>query len=312
MTLRFRAGAFTDVGRVRDHNEDGYLVDDDLALVAVADGMGGHRAGEVASAAALDALRIAFGAGAPIESAVAAANEIVYEQSVADRNLRGMGTTLTAGALGSDGTLRLGHVGDSRAYLVRDGTLDRITTDHSLVEELVRAGELTEEEAERDPRRSMITRALGLEPGVDVDFESVDLRPGDRVLMCSDGLTTMVSEEAIAEMLDAEPDPEAVARALVDAANEAGGADNITVIVVDIEEGDEDAGETIPATAAASDATGTADATATADTVDTTVADESEAPDEPAADATGDGDTTGAETEDTRRHGLGRLFGRGG
>jgi PPM family protein phosphatase len=239
MTLRFRAGATTDVGRVREHNEDGYLVDDTLGLVAVADGMGGHRAGEVASAAALDALRIAFGAGASIDGAVSAANEIVYEQSIADRNLRGMGTTLTAGALGIDGTLLIGHVGDSRAYLLRDGDLERITTDHSLVEELVRAGELTEEEAERDPRRSMITRALGLEPDVDVDVESVELRAGDRLLLCSDGLTTMVSEEDISSLVDGVDDAEAAAAKLVEAANDAGGSDNVTVVVIDIEEGED-------------------------------------------------------------------------
>lgn len=236
MTLRFRASATTDVGRVRDHNEDGYLVDESLGLVAVADGMGGHRAGEVASAAALDALRIAFGAGSAIDDAVAAANDIVYEQSVADQSLRGMGTTLTAGALGIDGTLLLGHVGDSRAYLVRDGSLERVTTDHSLVEELIQAGELTEEEREQDPRRSQITRALGLAPGVVVDLESVALQAGDRVLLCSDGLTTMLREHRIAEILRDQADSEVAAQQLVDEANEAGGADNITVLIVDIED----------------------------------------------------------------------------
>ena len=236
MTLRFRAAAATDVGRVRDHNEDGYLVDESLGLVAVADGMGGHRAGEVASAASLDALRIAFGAGSAIDDAVTAANDIVYEQSVADQSLRGMGTTLTAGALGIDGTLLLGHVGDSRAYLVRDGSLERVTTDHSLVEELIQAGELTEEEREQDPRRSQITRALGLAPGVVVDLESVPLQAGDRVLLCSDGLTTMLREHRIAEILRDQQDGAAAAQQLIDEANEAGGADNITVLIVDIED----------------------------------------------------------------------------
>jgi protein phosphatase len=236
VTLRFRASAATDVGRVRDHNEDEYLVDESLGLVAVADGMGGHRAGEVASAAALDALRIAFGAGSGIDDAVTAANDIVYEQSVADQSLRGMGTTLTAGALGIDGTLLLGHVGDSRAYLVRDGSLERVTTDHSLVEELIQAGELTEEEREQDPRRSQITRALGLAPGVVVDLESVALQAGDRVLLCSDGLTTMLREHRIAEILRDQQDGEVAAQQLIDEANEAGGADNITVLIVDIED----------------------------------------------------------------------------
>jgi protein phosphatase len=292
MTLRFRAGTATDVGRVRDHNEDGFLVDDTLGLVAVADGMGGHNAGEVASAAALDALRIAFGAGATIDSAVTVANEIVYEQSVADRSLRGMGTTLTAGALGIDGTLTLGHVGDSRAYLVRDGRIDRVTTDHSLVDELIRAGELTEEEAERHPRRSQITRAIGLEPSVEVDVESVELRDGDRLLLCSDGLTTMVREPEILALVDDEPDPEQAAVRLVEAANAAGGADNITCVIIDIT----DDGEATPAAPPAPPAE---------------VSDEDETQLVEAVDAEG-ADPPGADDEaPKRRRGLGRLFGRG-
>jgi protein phosphatase len=234
MTLRLDVGAATDVGRVRDHNEDDYLVDHDVGLIAVADGMGGHRGGEVASAAALEALRIAFVAGASIDEAVGVANDAVHEQSVADPNLRGMGTTLTAGSFDDEGHLVLGHVGDSRAYLARDGELERVTTDHSLVEELIQAGELTPEEAERDPRRSMITRALGLEPGVIVDVIEIALRGGDRLLLCSDGLTTMVGEEEIATLLADEPDAATAAARLVDAANAAGGVDNITVVVIDV------------------------------------------------------------------------------
>jgi protein phosphatase len=238
MTLRLQVGAATDVGQVRDHNEDDYLVDDDLGLIAVADGMGGHRGGEVASAAALEALRIAFVAGAPIDEAVVVANDAVHEQSVADPNLRGMGTTLTAGSFDDSGHVVLGHVGDSRAYLARDGSFERVTTDHSLVEELIQAGELTPEEAERDPRRSMITRALGLEPGVVVDVIELDLRDGDRLLLCSDGLTGMVSEPDIAARLTAEPDPATAAVQLIDAANRAGGVDNITVIIIDVVDDD--------------------------------------------------------------------------
>ncbi len=234
MSLRLQVGAATDVGQVRDHNEDDYLVDDDLGLIAVADGMGGHRGGEVASAAALEALRVAFVAGAPIDEAVIAANDAVHEQSVADPNLRGMGTTLTAGSFDDEGHVVLGHVGDSRAYLSRDGTFERVTTDHSLVEELIQAGELTPEEAERDPRRSQITRALGLERGVLVDVIELDLSDGDRLLLCSDGLTTMLSEDAIATFLADEADPTAAAVGLIDAANAAGGVDNITVIVIDV------------------------------------------------------------------------------
>jgi protein phosphatase len=234
MRLRLQVGAATDIGQVRDHNEDGYLVDHDVGLIAVADGMGGHRGGEVASAAALEALRVAFVAGAPIDEAVGVANDAVHEQSVADPNLRGMGTTLTAGSFDDEGRLVLGHVGDSRAYLARDGELERVTTDHSLVEELIQAGELTPEEAERDPRRSQITRAVGLEPGVDVDVIEVDLRDGDRLLLCSDGLTTMVGEDEINTLLADEPDAATAAARLVDAANAAGGVDNITVVVIDV------------------------------------------------------------------------------
>ncbi len=250
MSLRLQVGAATDVGQVRDHNEDDYLVDHDLGLIAVADGMGGHRGGEVASSAALEALRIAFVAGAPIDEAVVVANDAVYDQSVADPNLRGMGTTLTAGAFDDEGHVVLGHVGDSRAYLLRAGGLERVTTDHSLVEELIQAGELTPDEAERDPRRSMITRALGLEPGVLVDVIELDLEDGDRLLLCSDGLTTMIGEPELAERLHAEPDPASVAVELVDAANAAGGLDNITVVVIDVvdvvDDGGADARATVP------------------------------------------------------------------
>jgi protein phosphatase len=234
VTLRLVVGASTDVGQVRDHNEDAYLVDDELGLVAVADGMGGHQAGEVASATALEALRAAIGSGEGIRDAVTSANEAVYDKSTTDERLRGMGTTLTAGTLAAGGTLLLGHVGDSRAYLVHDRELHRLTTDHSLVEELVRAGELTEAEAEADPRRSMITRALGIEPEVEVDLYPVPLVSGDRILLCSDGLTGMVSEDELETALRDEPNPTAAARRLVAAANAAGGIDNITVVVIDV------------------------------------------------------------------------------
>jgi len=235
MSLRLVVGAATHVGRVRDHNEDGYLVDGDLRLVAVADGMGGHRGGEVASATALSVLREVFTEGGDLRDAVIAANDAVFERSSTDDAVRGMGTTLTAGVLAEDGeTLIVGHVGDSRAYLYRDGELQRVTADHSLVEELMRAGELTEEEAERDPRRSQITRALGLEQGVEVDLYPIGLQAGDRLLLCSDGLTTMVSEDGVAAAIAGDADPEKVAQQLVDAANEAGGVDNTTVVIVDV------------------------------------------------------------------------------
>lgn len=231
--IHLEVGEATDTGKVRDHNEDGYLIDRELELIAVADGMGGHRGGEVASATALEALHAAFSENGGLRDAVLAANEAVLDRADESPELRGMGTTLTAGVLGDDDTLLVGHVGDSRAYLLQEGALSRITTDHSLVEELIAAGELTEQEAERDPRRSMITRALGLEAGVEVDLYPVPLAPGDRVMICSDGLTTMIGEDAILDVLASEPDPTSAAQRLVDAANAAGGVDNITVVVVD-------------------------------------------------------------------------------
>jgi PPM family protein phosphatase len=243
------AAGITDVGRVRAGapNEDGFLDEARrLGLVAVADGMGGHRAGEVASATALEALRAAMAAGQPLRDAIEGANDAVLEKSVTDHELRGMGTTLTAGTLGTDGNLLVGHVGDSRAYLVRDGELTQITNDHSLVEEMVRGGELTPEQAESHPRRSIITRALGIDPEVEVDVYPLELRPGDRLLLCSDGLTTMLRGDEIAEILEGEPHPERAAQLLVDAANAAGGEDNVTALVVEVVE-DEDASAVAPA-----------------------------------------------------------------
>ena len=234
MSIRLVVGAVTDVGLVRDHNEDGYLVDEAVGLLAVADGMGGHLGGEVASATALAALRRALADNGDLGRSVEIANDVVFERSISDRALRGMGTTLTAGLIDDDGHLLIGHVGDSRAYLWRDQQLSRLTTDHSLVEELMAAGELTEEEAERDPRRSMITRALGLEPNVTVDLYTVDLVAGDRIVLCSDGLTSMVRESEAVAILAVESDPARAARHLVEAANAAGGVDNTTVVVADI------------------------------------------------------------------------------
>jgi PPM family protein phosphatase len=225
-------GAATDVGRVRDGNEDAYLVDRAMGLVAVADGMGGHRAGEVASATALEALRAAITSGRPLRESIEDANEAVFTKSLTDAELRGMGTTLTAATLVTGGILLVGHVGDSRAYLLRDGELRQVTEDHSLVEELVREGRLTADEAAVHPQRSIITRALGVDASVEVDVYPIELAPGDRFLLCSDGLTGMVQFDDIAATLRRESDPERAASHLVDAANHAGGEDNITVVVV--------------------------------------------------------------------------------
>ena len=233
--MRIRAGASTDIGLVREGNEDSYLVDE--PLYAVADGMGGHRGGEVASRLALETLETLFrrGEGALAEQ-VQEANRAVFERSAADRTVAGMGTTLTAAVVEGE-RARLAHVGDSRAYLLRGGELRMLTEDHTLVHRMVQQGEITEAEAERHPQRSVVTRALGVEGSVPVDEIVVDIEPGDRILICSDGLTSMVDDDAIAALLGAEPDPERAAASLVKAANDAGGVDNTTVIVIAVEDG---------------------------------------------------------------------------
>ena len=185
-------------------------------------------------------------AGAALREAVVVANHAVYEKSLADEALHGMGTTLTAGLMTTDDGFLLGHVGDSRAYLMHAGELTQITVDHSLVEEMVRDGQLTEDEAAVHPQRSIITRALGVDAEVDVDLYPVELEPGDRVLLCSDGLTAMVPTNAIASALRLEADPERAARRLVDSANAAGGEDNITVVVIAATEDDADSPTTEP------------------------------------------------------------------
>ena len=232
--MRFVAGAATDVGRVRDDNEDAYLVDKRLSLFAVADGMGGHRAGEVASAAALEALRASIASGDSIADAIRNANAAVLEKASDDSELMGMGTTLTAVVPGSEHGVVIGHVGDSRAYIVHDGELEQLTDDHSLVEELVREGRLTHEQAEVHPQRSIITRALGIDAALEVDLVELPVQTGDRILLCSDGLTIMVRPAEIASILRREAHPAQAAERLIDAANEAGGDDNVTAVVLDV------------------------------------------------------------------------------
>jgi PPM family protein phosphatase len=237
--VNVQVGAATDIGLVREGNEDSYLVEQ--PLFAVADGMGGHRGGEVASRLALETIESLFrrGEGALAEQ-VQEANRAVYERSSMDRAVAGMGTTLTAALVEAD-RARLAHVGDSRAYLFRRGELRMLTEDHTLVNRMVQQGEITEAEAERHPQRSVVTRALGVERSVPVDEVIVDLEPGDRLLICSDGLTSMVDDAAIADLLGHQADPQRAAETLVDAANRAGGVDNTTVIVVAVEDGDDPA-----------------------------------------------------------------------
>jgi serine/threonine protein phosphatase PrpC len=229
-------GAQTDVGRVRQGNEDSYLLEP--PIYAVADGMGGHIAGDVASATAVEV--IAAGArdaetldGPALADLVNRANEAIWEKARSDPSLRGMGTTCTLLMIDGD-VAHLAHVGDSRAYLLRDGSLTQLTEDHTLVERMVREGRLSAEEAATHPQRSVITRALGVDQNVQVDVMREELARGDRILLASDGLTSMVGSDDIAAVLGAEADPQAAADRLVEIANAAGGEDNVTVLVVDV------------------------------------------------------------------------------
>jgi PPM family protein phosphatase len=225
----------SDTGRKRRHNEDSYVLEP--PLFAVADGMGGAQAGEIASRLAADTVRGESGDGDMLErvtSLVQAANRRVYERSRDDTAVSGMGTTMTL-ALLDDGIVTIGHVGDSRAYLIRDGELRQLTNDHSLVAELQRSGKLTAEEAEHHPQRSVITRALGTDPDVDVDTYTVEPQPGDVFLLCSDGLTSMVGDAAILDIVERHRDDlDAAAGALIASANQGGGEDNITVVCFEI------------------------------------------------------------------------------
>ena len=224
-------------GRVRGRNEDAVYPEssgasDAAILVGVADGMGGAIAGNVASSTALEA---ATGDGpestVTVVERIVAGNDELLDEIERNPDLRGMGTTLTLGLFRPDGILELGHVGDSRAYLLRGGEMSLLTTDHTVVADLVAMGHLDPGDADRHPQRHLLTRALGLGP-VLVDQETVDLADGDRILMCSDGLTAMLSDEQIAEVADG-GDVEPTVWALVEAANSAGGIDNISVAIVD-------------------------------------------------------------------------------
>jgi serine/threonine protein phosphatase PrpC len=230
------AAGLTDPGLTRPQNEDSLLVEP--PLYAVADGMGGHRAGEIASRVALQELLAAAPRSVDMKAlarAVRSANRAVIESAEKSRTRTGMGTTLTAAMV--DGTyIAVAHVGDSRAYLLHEGCLTRITQDHSMVADLVRQGTITEEDARFHPQRSVITRALGSDPDMVPDVYDVQASPGDRLLLATDGLTGMIPDDYISELLLQERDPASAAAKLIEAANRAGGYDNITVIVVDLDE----------------------------------------------------------------------------
>jgi serine/threonine protein phosphatase PrpC len=232
MTYSWASGSH--VGRIRSSNEDSVHPTSagtgEELLAVVADGMGGAAAGEVASATALDAV---LAADTDIAERVRSANRAVHALATARRELAGMGTTVTAVRLSSDGTARFGHVGDSRAYLLRDGDLRQLTADHTVVAEWMAAGAITSDEAKTHPRRGMLTRSVGVAPEVVVDTFTEHLQPGDRLLLCSDGLNGMVGDDDIAAVLG-EGDPEVAVWGLIEAANSAGGHDNVTTLVIDV------------------------------------------------------------------------------
>ena len=238
----------TDAGRVRRRNEDSFVLDP--PIFAVADGMGGAQAGEVASRLAAAAFREYHDAdrlepAERVEAIIQEANRRIFERARTDAEASGMGTTVTAAIL-TNGRVSIGHVGDSRAYRIRNGELEQLTEDHSLVADLMRSGRLTPEEADAHPQRSVITRALGTDAEVDVDKVTVDVEPGDVFLLCSDGLTTMVPEEEILRIAQEAGTLDEIARGLVRAANSGGGEDNITVVLFRVE-GDEAIEETLVA-----------------------------------------------------------------
>jgi PPM family protein phosphatase len=233
-----RVASVTDPGRKRRHNEDAYVMEP--PLFAIADGMGGAQAGEVASRLAAAALRESgadSGGERRIVELIPEANRRVYDRSSTDPETSGMGTTITVALVENDRVV-FGHVGDSRAYLIRDGRMEQLTEDHSLVNELLKSGKLSREEAEMHPQRAVITRALGTDPDVDVDTFSVPAQTGDLFLLCSDGLTDMVSEGSIFSVVERHRDDiDKALRALVSAANKGGGEDNITVVAFEIAAG---------------------------------------------------------------------------
>ena len=235
--MKYQWAAASHKGRVRNNNEDSYAPatagrGTGPVVLMVADGMGGAIGGEIASQLAVE--HASTGSGSPVERVIRA-NEAVVERTVSEPGLAGMGTTLTLAEFGDDGTVNLAHVGDSRAYLWHQGLLEQLTDDHTVVAEQLAAGHISPADAVSHPQRSMLTRVLGISPEIDVDSISFDSEAGDRILICSDGLTNMVEDDRVAQLL-AKGSPEEAVWALIEEATRAGGHDNITVVVVDVEQ----------------------------------------------------------------------------
>jgi serine/threonine protein phosphatase PrpC len=227
------AVALSDIGRVRGRNEDSFLLDTDASLYAVADGMGGHAAGDVASQTAIAAFHGSFLETHSTLIAMKSANRAVLERSAAEPNLLGMGTTLT-GVHFFGTTVFVAHVGDSRLYLLRAEHLRQLTRDHTVAQERIEQGALTKVGAMGHPMSSMLTRALGLRPELDIDVFQHDVLAGDRFLICSDGLTGMITDNDLCAMLLQDKNMDAIAAELVEAANLRGGTDNITVVLMEV------------------------------------------------------------------------------
>ncbi len=237
--------ACSDVGKIRDINQDAYyyIEDDKLPIFIVADGMGGHKAGEVASNLAISTIIRHYESSKQkilskemfipqfLNESVELANDNLIEEASGDDELKGMGTTVTM-CLILDDEVYIGHVGDSRAYLLRNGELSQITQDHSLVGELLRIGSITKDEAVNHPKKNIITRALGSNPKINVDVFNRELQNEDKIILCTDGLTNMVTEEKILEILLSSEIPSAVCSTLVNISNEAGGIDNTTIMII--------------------------------------------------------------------------------
>ena len=233
-TMKLTAVSRTDIGRVRDNNEDAVVSSDHLA--AVADGMGGHPGGEIASAVAVALVQAAFTGRSldELQAAVRAANRAIWERAGASAELDGMGTTICAAGLTGDGSLVVVNVGDSRACVLRNGSLTQLTDDHSVTAELVRRGELSEREALDDPQHGILTRALGVGPDVELDSATHPAVDGDRLLVCTDGLSNEVPNDEIASVMAATEDLQATADTLVELALSRGGRDNVAVVVAAI------------------------------------------------------------------------------
>jgi PPM family protein phosphatase len=232
-TMELRTVSRTDIGRVRENNEDAVM--SSSCLVAVADGMGGHPGGEIASAVAISLIQAAFTGQSldELQSAVRAANRAIWDRSSGNAELEGMGTTICAGGLVADGKLAVVNVGDSRSYMLRNGSLTQLTQDHSVTAEAVRRGELSQQEAFNHPHRSVLTRALGVAPDVVLYSATQPILEGDRLLLCTDGLFNEVPDDEIASLMAETEDIQATADGLVELALSRGGRDNVSVVLAE-------------------------------------------------------------------------------